>query len=74
MSEKSEEARARRIAARHGYRVYKSRERSQHMNNKGLFMLTDFNNNVVFGRDFDASPEDIIQFVQRACGGCEGEK
>jgi hypothetical protein len=65
MSEKSEEARARRISARHGYRVYKSRQRTLHMNNKGLLQLVDFNNNVVFGRDFDASPADIIKFIER---------
>jgi hypothetical protein len=58
------EQQARRMAKKHGFRVCKSRQRSQHMNNKGGLQLIDYHNNVVLGVDFDASPNDVIKFIE----------
>ena len=45
-------AAVRKFAKRNGYRVFKSRDRSQHLNNKGQFQLADDRNTVVLGLNF----------------------
>jgi len=49
---------ARRVAKRAGFRVCKSRDRSQHWNNRGQLQLIDDRNCVVLGVNFESSPED----------------
>lgn len=59
MSDRTQETRVRRIAARAGYSVHKARG-GQHMNNRGAFQLVEqARNMVVLGADFDASLDDI---------------
>ena len=56
------ESRIRRLAARNGYRVVKSRRRES-VNNCGEFMLVEAESNaVVLGCRFDASVEEIESF------------
>jgi hypothetical protein len=55
---------ARRVAKRAGFRVCKSRERSQHWNNRGQLQLIDDRNCVVLGVQFDASPEEVVEFCR----------
>jgi hypothetical protein len=58
------ESAARRAAAKAGYRVCKSRERSQHSNNKGGLQLIDDRNMVILGWDFDSTPNEIISYLR----------
>lgn len=59
MSDRTQETRVRRLAARDGYSVHKARG-GQHMNNRGAFQLVEQARNlVVLGADFDASLDDI---------------
>jgi hypothetical protein len=61
------EARARRAAARVGLRVSKSRDRTEHVNNRGGFMLFNpLHNWVVMGERFDLSAEDVIEACANA--------
>lgn len=53
---------ARRVAAKTGFRVSKSRDRQWHCNNHQELQLIDDRNVVVLGVDFDASPEDVVEF------------
>lgn len=54
---KVQENRIRRWATRLGFRLYKSRARMIHVNNRGLYQLVDDHNVVVEGVDFDATLE-----------------
>jgi hypothetical protein len=71
--------RARRAAAKHsapqsdaaqrvGWRVEKSRQRYQHLNNRGALMLVDENNIVIAGRDYDLTPEEVVQIASATSG------
>jgi hypothetical protein len=55
---------ARRVAKRAGSRVCKSRDRSQHWNNWGQLQLINDRNFVVLGFNFDASPEEVVEFCR----------
>ena len=61
------EATVRRRAKRLGYYVSKSRERKHlpHANNRGCYMLINANRWVVLGRRFDASLQEIDEFLNR---------
>jgi hypothetical protein len=59
--------RARRAANRRGWRVEKSRQRTQHLNNRGGLMLLDENNNVIEGVNYDLAPEQVIEKCHPAC-------
>jgi hypothetical protein len=57
------ESTIRRKAKRHGYYVTKSRE-TFHSNNLGDYMLLDVQHNVpILGWNYDASLEDIAEFL-----------
>lgn len=59
------ESAVRRKAKRYGYFVRKSRERTFHSNNLGEYMLLDVEHNVpILGWDYDASLEDIADFLR----------
>jgi hypothetical protein len=59
------EARARRAARRAGLIARKSRRRLGTIDNAGGFMLTDGSYNVVvFGGQFELTPEDVISFCE----------
>ena len=58
------ESAIRRKAKRYGYFVRKSHERTFHSNNLGEYMLLDVQHNVpILGWDYDASLEDIAEFL-----------
>jgi hypothetical protein len=59
---KRQDARVRRLALRHGYRLLKSRQRNNvpNLDNHGDYMLVDDHNTVVTGSRFDASLEEIL--------------
>jgi hypothetical protein len=60
-----EVAKARHAAARHGWRVEKSRQRYQHHNNQGGLMVVNNENNIpIAGWDYDLLPEDVIQLCE----------
>jgi hypothetical protein len=61
-------ARARYAASRLGWRVQKSRQRYQHVNNRGLLRLLDSQGNVIAGVDFDMSPRDVITYCGLSAG------
>jgi hypothetical protein len=63
--EKNLEARVRRLAARHGYRLHKSRRRKHvpNLDNYGDYMLVNKNNFVVTGSRFDAGLEEILDYL-----------
>jgi hypothetical protein len=63
---KRQEARIRRLAIDMGFRVLKSRERTQHDNNRGAYMLVDDHNVVVTGSRFDASLDEILDYLGEA--------
>ena len=50
-------------AGRMGYSVSKSRDRSRHHNNCGRFMLCNDRSTVVLGDRFDASIQDIADYL-----------
>jgi hypothetical protein len=52
-------------AKRNGYCVFKSRQH-EHYDNHGLFQLVDSYNYVVLGRDYDATLEDILDFLNES--------
>lgn len=60
------EAAVRRLARRYGYTVRKSR-RSESLDNLGLYMLVESDRNlVVLGSRFDATLDDIADFLTAA--------
>ena len=60
-------ARARRAAARHGWRVAKSRQRTIHMNNHGgLMLIDDRSNTLVRGSNYELTPEDVVEICKEA--------
>jgi hypothetical protein len=63
MATEQNESAIRRKAARRGYRVHKSRQRF-HCNNHGEFQLVDEYNHIVLGADYDATLEDIADFLK----------
>ena len=63
----AKESTIRRLAQRHGYHVLKSRERKHvpNLDNFGEYMLVDSRRNfVVLGARFDATLEDIDNFLK----------
>jgi hypothetical protein len=60
-TEKSIETRARRLAAREGYLIRKSRTGLSH-NNQGQFMLIDDRNYIRGGEHFDMSAADVLEY------------
>lgn len=61
----SEVRQARRVASSTGYRVHKSRDRSEHLDNFGELMLCDaYTNMVVLGVRYDATPDEVINFCR----------
>jgi hypothetical protein len=63
--DKRQEARVRRLAVQYGYRVHKSRQRNNvpNLDNFGNYMLIDDHNAVVTGSCFDASLDQILDFL-----------
>jgi hypothetical protein len=59
------EWRVRQWAARRGFQVRKSRSRSLKMNDHGEYRLVDvFTNTIVLGERFDASLDDIVEYLK----------
>jgi hypothetical protein len=58
-ADKVRENRVRRWARRLGYTLYRSRARKLHINDRGLYRLTDDRNRVIEGIGFDATIEKI---------------
>jgi hypothetical protein len=48
-----------------GFVVKKSRQQQLHLNNCGEYMVVDFNNWVRFGERYDATLEEIDEFLSR---------
>lgn len=63
ITQRTQEARVRRLAARHGYQVKKSLQRP-HYDNQGEYMLVDASNHIVQGGRFDASLDDIVHYIR----------
>lgn len=64
-TEKKQESRIRGLANRRGYRVEKSRQRSLHIENQGMFMLIQADiNQLVLGVHYDASLEEIEAYIR----------
>lgn len=63
---------ARREAKRAGFPVCKSRDRGQHLNNWGQLQLIDDLNLVVLGVNFDASPEEVVEFCRAEIKASKG--
>lgn len=62
--ETTKENRLRRLAKRAGYRLEKSRARTPHLNDHGLYRLTDPHRNVVIaGERFDWTLDDVDGFL-----------
>jgi len=57
------ERRARRALKKLGIRLHKSRQRTEHLNNWGHYMLVDDRNCVVAGSRYDMTLEDIAQWL-----------
>jgi hypothetical protein len=58
------ESALRREASRLGYRVHKSRDRTQHLNNRGGFQVVDSNGNYVLaGVNYDLTLEELATFL-----------
>ena len=63
---KTQENRVRRKAARHSYRVAKSRCHFAHMDNLGEFMLIDNNRNaIVLGQRYDSTLDEIEDWLDQ---------
>ena len=57
-------ARLRRLAAKHDLGLHKSRDRSQHLDNLGGFMIVDTGRNaVVAGDRYDLDLDDVADFL-----------
>jgi hypothetical protein len=65
MPESAEAAKARRLAAKVGYRVIKSRERRVHQYNRGMYCLLDDRNTIVIGANFSATPAEVFDVLKR---------
>lgn len=52
----------RQAAMKKGYCLIKSRRKCD-INNRGGYMITDFNSCLVVGEKFDFSPEDVRDFL-----------
>jgi hypothetical protein len=63
LSDSASESTVRARAGRMGYSVSKSRDRSLHSNNRGHFRLCDDRNTVVLGDGFDASLQDVADYL-----------
>ena len=61
---KAIESRARRVAARHGFIASKSLWRRDSCDNHGEFMLVDDRNRVVLGTRYDATADEIFEFLR----------
>lgn len=62
----SQEAKARRVAARHGFFATKSRKRSLSADNQGGFMLVGASTGrVEAGERYDLSAEQVIAFFDK---------
>ena len=59
------ESAVRRRAITRGFLLKKSRQRQLHLDNYGEYMLVDFNNWVMFGERYDATLEQIDDFLSR---------
>jgi hypothetical protein len=59
------ESAVRRRARTRGFMLKKSRQQQLHLNNCGEYMLVDFNNWVRFGERYDATLEEIDEFLSR---------
>jgi hypothetical protein len=67
MSKSMTESAVRARANTRGYRIRRSRERSRHGDNHGEFMLMNpYRNCIVMGQRFDASLEDISEYLDDA--------
>src|SRR5260370_20958771 len=66
LADAATESAVRARAHRMGYSVSKSRDRSLHSNNAGKFMLCDDRNTVVLGDGFDASLQDVADYLTKA--------
>jgi len=65
--EKREDSRLRKMAARRGYQLCKSRERTTHANNHGGYMIVEVERNTIAaGPDFDMSLEEVKAFLSDA--------
>lgn len=65
MTDKQYESRLRRIAAKQGYVIRKSRQEI-HGNNLGEYRLIDvYMNAVVLGPRFDADLDQIVEFLEQ---------
>ena len=64
------QATVRRHAKRLGYYVHKSQQSKYvpHSNDRGRYMLLSINDVIVLGERFDASLEDIDEFLNRKSG------
>jgi|SRR5215469_6421509 len=56
---------ARRVAARLGWRVEKSRKRIQDHNHQGGLMLLDEYNTVIDGEHYELTPQDVIRLCPK---------
>jgi hypothetical protein len=66
-TDKTLDQRARRAAKRVGLNVARSRDRTEHLNNRGGYMLFNpLHNTVVMGERFDLSAEDVIETCANA--------
>jgi hypothetical protein len=57
------ESALRRRAKKLDWRIEKSRQRTLHSNNKGLFQLINDSNTVVAGGDYDADLDDLEHWI-----------
>jgi hypothetical protein len=58
---------ARRAAAQLGFRVEKARG-GIHINNLGELQLVNERNVVILGGNYDATPEEVVEFCQKQGG------
>jgi hypothetical protein len=64
MQKSHSESRLRKMAAKEGYAIRKSRIRTPHIDNQGEYMLVDTRSNIcVLGSRFDADLADIGEFL-----------
>jgi hypothetical protein len=62
--ERNQEQRLRKRARRREFAIRKSRARNLHFDNQGLYVLVDYNNFVVLGERFDASLDEIEEYLK----------
>ncbi len=63
--DRREENRVRSLASRHGYRVSKSRGPVDNIDNHGDYMLTDSRNHCVLGGRYEATPQEIEDYIRQ---------